>query len=481
MIRSAAVHEKRLVPLNGAPERAGGRYVLYWMQVQQRAEMNPALDFAIERANALKLPVLVYHGLRSDYPHASDRLHAFVLEGARELPARFEAMGIRYVFYLERSAEKARRRKVLLELLEDAALVVTDLFPTFVVPAHNAALARAARVAAVAVDGNGVVPLREMTKEEWAARTIRPKIHRLMPEHFRAPERVVPSRDAASLRLPVEKDAFLDVARADVDELLAALPIDHSVPRSPFFRGGRAAAREWLDRFLRLRLRSYADGRNEPGEAWTSELSPYLHFGQISILEAALAVRAAAAKAGPANADAFLEEAIVRRELAYNMALFNPRHATLDALPEWAAATLRAHRRDARPFVYSAREFESAATHDPIWNATQREMLVTGKIHGYVRMYWGKKILEWSESPEAAHRTMVFLNDRYGLDGRNPNTYTNILWCFGKHDRPWGERPVYGTVRSMTDGGLRRKCDIDAYVARIAALGPAPLGSVRVK
>lgn len=475
------MHEKRLVPLNGAPERAGGRYVLYWMQVQQRAETSPALDFAIERANALKLPVLVYHGLRCDYPHASDRLHAFVLEGARELPARFEAMGIRYAFYLERSIERAGRRKVLLELLEEAALVVTDLFPTFVVPGHNAALARAARVAAVAVDGNGVVPLREMTKEEWAARTIRPKIHRLLPEHFRASERILPSRDAASLRLPVERAAFLDVARADVGDVVASLPIDHSVPRSRAFPGGRAAARERLERFILFRLKAYAEGRNEPGEAWTSELSPYLHFGHLSILEAALAVRAASRKAGKANADAYLEEAIVRRELAYNMALFNPRHATLDALPEWAAATLRAHRRDPRPFLYSPREFESARTHDPIWNATQREMLVTGKIHGYVRMYWGKKILEWSESPEAAHRTMVHLNDRYGLDGRNPNTYTNILWCFGKHDRPWGERPVFGTVRSMTDGGLRRKCDIDAYVARVAALGPAPVGSAAAK
>jgi len=464
----SSVPERRVVPLNGAPERRGGRYVLYWMQIAQRAEWSPALDHAIERANALGLPVLVYHGLRADYPHASDRLHAFVLEGARELPARFAARGIRYVFHLDRGERP--RRKILLDLLPAAALVVTDFSPAFVVPAHNGALARHARVAAAAVDGNGVVPLREMTKAEWAARTIRPKIHRLLPAHFRAPERVEPKRDSLSLRLP--GDAFVDPARLDVAETLASLPIDHSVPPSIEFRGGRAAAVARLDRFLARRLAGYADGRNEPGETWTSELSPYLHFGQISILEVALAARkaAATARAGRANADAFLEEAIVRRELAFNMALFEPNHATLEALPEWAAATLRAHRRDPRPWTYSARDFESAATHDAIWNAAQRELLLTGKIHGYVRMYWGKKIIEWSPTIEDAHRTMVHLNDRHGLDGRDPNGHANMLWCFGKHDRPWGERPVFGTVRTMTADGLRRKCDIEAYVRRVEAL-----------
>ena len=234
--------------------------------------------------------------------------------------------------------------------------------------------------------------------------------------------------------------------------------------RSARYRGGRGEAKRRLRRFLEVNLRRYAGLAREPSAKATSRLSPYLHFGQISSLEIALAARDYATK-HKLIADEFLEELIVRRELAFNFARYGPCPNSVSALPEWARATLKKHSRDRRLHVYSREQFETATTHDELWNAAQKELLHDGMIHGYYRMYWGKKIIEWSRSHKEALETMIYLNDRYAIDGRDPNTYANILWCFGLHDRPWGERPVFGTVRYMSFEGVKRKTDVDAYIA----------------
>ncbi|MDZ7344529.1 MAG: deoxyribodipyrimidine photo-lyase [candidate division KSB1 bacterium] len=452
---------KRLVPLRHGAPRKEGRYVLYWMQIHRRAYQNPALNFAIEQANALGLPVVVYEGLRPDYDQANDRIHRFIIEGAIENHNQFAKRGIRYCFYLMPDAQTGNRRAVA-QLAEDAALLVTDDFPTFVVPAHNRAIVKQVDCPVYAIDANGVIPIRELKKEEYAARTIRPKIHRLLPSYLWPIGELAPKIKNENLRLNLREETPLE--NADVGSMLRAAQIDHSVPPSRLYRGGRTEALKRLNTFLSARLRNYARGRNRAGEHWTSELSPYLHFGHLSAMEVALAVLHA--EAPNESISAFLEELIVRRELSYNFCHFNPKHASIEALPAWARQTLFAHEKDARPHLYTPAQIEAADTHDDMWNLAQRELLATGKIHGYLRMLWGKKIIEWSTTPQEALTTMIRLHHRYALDGRNPNTYTGILWCFGKHDRAWGpQRPVFGLVRYMNSENTRRKIDFPAYKA----------------
>ena len=303
--------------------------------------------------------------------------------------------------------------------LARAAAVVIDDWPESLEPMP------AFDCEAYAVDSSCIVPSSVVPGRAFAARSIRPKIHAALPR-------------------------FL-------------------TPAPSLVESGHPEAQRVLRRFLTERLHRYSTDKNEPSAHATSELSPYLHFGHISALEVALAVRDYAA-GHRLIADEFLEELIVRRELAFNFARNARRVDSLDELPDWARATLNAHRNDARSPVYTPQQFEDAATYDSLWNATQLELVRRGRIHGYYRMYWGKKILEWSTSPEEALATMIHLHDRYALDARDPNTYTNILWCFGLHDRPWPERPIYGTVRSMSRAGMERKTEVAAYIREIEAI-----------
>lgn len=450
---------KRVVTLREGAPRPGAKYVLYWMQIHRRGYQNHALNFAIAQANALRLPLVVYEGLRPDYDQANDRIHQFIIEGALDNQRDFARRGIRYCFYLMPDAQTGNRRAVA-QLAQEAALLVTDDFPAFIIPQHNRALVKQVDCPVYAVDANGVAPMRELDHEEYAARTIRPRLHRLLPAYFWPIEEVAPRIKSLDLSLNLKEETQLQ--GASVQALLAATSIDHGVAPSRHFHGGRKAALARLKIFLEERLKNYATGRNLAGEHWTSELSPYLHLGHVGAMEVAWEVLHASA---PAEClDAFLEEHIVRRELSYNFCHFNPKHATLEALPAWARQTLFAHEKDKRAFLYTPEAFEAAATHDELWNLTQRELLATGKIHGYLRMLWGKKIIEWSASPQEAMSTMIRLHHRYALDGRNPNTYTGILWCFGKHDRAWGpQRPIYGLVRYMTSENTKRKINFRAY------------------
>ena len=455
--------QNRVRALNSDSIRTGAQYVVYWAQMNRRVEANHALAHAVELANDLDLPLLCYEGLTSSYPFANDRIHTFILEGVPATARSLATLGAGYAFYLR--CRRTDPNDILYRLAADAAVVVTDDYPTFIAAQHNSTVPARIGVAMHAVDSSCIVPMSLLTKREYAAYTIRPKIHRLLDDHFVPVPKIKLKR---RYEAPPPSWHTL-VTEETVPELVASCDIDHTVRPSLNFRGGRSAAEKHLDHFLRKNLRRYAREKNEPSAHATSDLSPYLHFGHISSLEVALAVRAYADE-HKLIANEFLEELIVRRELAFNFARSVEKPDCLAHLPDWAKDTLRKHARDERSPVYTRAQFEAAETHDALWNATQKEMLLRGKIHGYYRMYWGKKIIEWSRTCQDALETMVYLHDRYALDGRDPNTYANILWCFGLHDRPWQERPIFGMVRYMSLDGMKRKTDVPAYLREIELL-----------
>jgi deoxyribodipyrimidine photo-lyase len=450
----------RVRKLNSAQACKGGRYVLYWAQMNRRVESNHALARAVDMANEWNLPVLFYEGLTCTYPQANDRLHTFVLEGVPGTARRLRALGIGYVFHMRR--RRSDPNNALYRLAAEAAALVTDDYPVFVARDHNRSVPSRLAIPYYAVDSSCIVPMNHFTKQEYAAYTIRPKINKVLDACLQP---VVPLRVKRRFSGPLP-DLHTDVSAANIAELVGTCEIDHSVAPSTEIRGGRDEAECRLRHFLEHNLRRYPRFSREPSAQATSALSPYLHFGHISSLEVALAVREHAAE-HKLIADEFLEQLIVRRELAFNFARFSPSHDSLSALPGWARATLAKHDCDPRDPVYTRQQFERAATHDALWNATQTELLTRGVIHGYYRMYWGKKIMEWSATHEDALATMIHLHDRYALDGRDPNTYTNILWCFGLHDRPWSERPIFGMTRYMTLDGMRRKTAVDAYIGEV--------------
>ena len=462
------VERDRVRNLNSAPARADADYVLYWSQMNRRVPGNHALAHAIDLANQCHLPLLVYESLTCTYKHANDRLHTFLLEAVPEMEKSVKRVGAGYLFYLR--ARRADPNDAVYRLAERAACLVTDDYPTFIAAQHNGRVPERVGVPYIAVDSSCIVPMSRHEKRAYGAYTIRPKIRRELPLFFKPLEMPRPSvRWREDLLPDAARPLHTKVAARNVRELVNGCEIDHSVRASISFRGGQSVARKHLERFLDTRLRSYAGQRNEPSAHATSDLSPYLHFGQIGALEVALAARDYAQEQ-KLIADEFLEELIVRRELAFNFARFTADPQTLEALPDWCKRSMKKHARDPRPEVYSYDQLARAETYDALWNATQKELLLRGKIHGYYRMYWGKKIIEWSRTYEDALRAMIDLHDIYALDGRDPNTYTNILWCFGLHDRPWAERPVFGQLRYMSLEGMRRKTDVDAYIKEIAAL-----------
>ena len=433
--------EQRIRRLNPLDLRPGGEYVLYWMRWNRRVESNHALAFAAELANRMDLPLLVLETWDCASAYAAGRRHEFVVQGVAETARRLRKLGAGYQFVS--SKQGSEEQQVLREMARKAAAVVTDDYP-----APIAGPSIDCPVQAFAVDSSCIVPMSLIESRSYAAYSIRPKIHQLLPQFLKP----VP---AVKLRRRLAGDA-------------AHLPVAPA-SSAALFRGGRLEAERLLQQFLDHRLPRYASEKNEPSAHATSDLSPYLHFGHISSLEVALAVHDYGAQ-HKLIADEFLEELIVRRELAFNFVRYAQRVDSLAELPEWARATLDRHRADRRDPVYSREQLESAATYDELWNATQKELVLRGKIHGYYRMYWGKKIIEWSATPEEALAAMIYFHDRYALDGQDPNTYANILWCFGLHDRPWTERPIFGTIRWMSRAGMERKTGVQAYLSEIDCL-----------
>jgi deoxyribodipyrimidine photo-lyase len=451
--------------------RGGAELVLYWMQIQRRPTDNAALAYAIARANELGLPCVVYESVRPDYPYASDRLHTFLLESARDVARGLEDRGLAHAFFLPRTPDEARG--VLARVAARAALVVTDEYPSFIVSAQTGALARRASCPVLSIDDCAVVPLALFPKAETAARTLRPKMTRLLPDWLRPLDEPAPARPPpARLDLPFEP---LDVRRADIPALVASCRIDHSVPPVAELPGGARAAAARLRAFLDRGLPRYAEDRNDPAAQATSHLSPYLHFGSISARAVALRVQAAAAQARlRPSAEAFLEQLLVRRGLAFNFARTTADHARYTAIPAWAREALAAREVDPQYRRITLEDLREARTPDPLWNAAQTELRTRGVVQGYARMLWGKLPIAWMPSAEQAHAALVEYNDRYALDGRDPDGYANIAWCFGLHDRPWPKRPGFGAVRAMTSRSARAKYDFEGYIARWSA-GPAAL------
>jgi deoxyribodipyrimidine photo-lyase len=443
------IDSRRLHKLNNCPIKPGP--VVYWMSREQRVADNWGLYQAQQFALKRNVPLLVVFTLADGFIGATLRQYGFMLRGLEQVARRLSELSVPFLL-LRGDPQQSMLRFIQQEQI---GCVVCDFDPLRIKRRWFDGAAAAAQVAFIEVDGHNIVPCRFASpKREYGAYTLRPKLRRVLAEFLTDIPQLVPHPFGWS----TEPEPFA------VDQLLSQLQPDTGVAEVATVLPGEAAAGEALSDFMNHRLSGYGVRRNNPLVNGQSGLSPWLHFGQLSPQRVALSI----ARSGDTDdVEAVLEELIVRRELSDNFCFYCPVYDTIDAAPDWACRTLEKHRHDTRAYCYSQDEFEQAATHDPLWNAAQREMLQTGKMHGYLRMYWAKKILEWSESPEEAISTAIYLNDRYSLDGRDPNGYAGIAWSMcGVHDRAWGERSVFGTIRYMSYDGCKRKFDLAAYCSR---------------
>ena len=475
----------RLDAPHDIPPDPGGEWVLYWMIGQRRLTWNWALDRAADWARELKKPLLIVEAVGLDHPYASDRFHRVLLEGMRDHRRALKGTPVGYHAYAEPA--KGAGQGLLATLAASAAVVVTDDLPHFIYPALLTSARKRVACRLEAVDSSGVIPVRHAERAFTTAYSFRRHLQKVLPEFLG--ER--PSIDPLARPLPPFKGLPADLlARwpaipADLGDSgpeLSALPIDHNVAPVSTYRGGPVAAATRLEHFLEERLDRYL-GRNVPDDDVGSGLSPALHWGHIASHQIVQAVLdregwnpgrlspvAKGAREGwwglSAPAEAFLDQIVTWRELGFNGVRHIPDATSWESLPAWARDTLNDHADDPRPERYSLAQFERAETADPLWNAAQRQLREKGMIHNYLRMLWGKKILEWSDSPGAALKTLYHLNDKYALDGRDPNSVSGIMWTLGRYDRGWPERAIYGKIRSMSSPSTRRKVSVTSYLER---------------
>ena len=460
------------------------------MTAARRLEWNHGLQRAVAWARSLELPLLILEALRAGYRWASERHHQFCVEGMADQRARLEGSGVGYMAYVE--PRPGDGKGLLAALGAESAVVVTDDAPTFFLPRMVAAAGERLDVRLEAVDSNGLLPLARAPKDFKTAQSFRRFLQGVLPELLRSP----PARDPLDRhglppfpglpghvmeRWPPTPQEALEAP----ERLVREIPLDREVGATDL-RGGSTSGRAALDAFLDHGLPGYARWQSHPDRERRSGLSPWLHWGHVSAWEVATAVleheewsearlrhRPTGKREGwwgvSPDAEAFLEQLLVWREMGHVTAWREPRHESWDGLPDWARATLEAHAGDPRPHLYERAAFEEARTHDALWNAAQRELRQRGVIHNYLRMLWGKKILEWAESPQEALAVMLELNNRWGLDGRDPNSTSGIFWTLGRYDRGWPERPIYGKVRSMSSERTRRKVEVTRYLERFGA------------
>ncbi len=446
---TSLVDPKRARILSEHPLKDGP--VVYWMSRDQRANDNWALLYAQELATSRAVPLAAVFCLAPRFMGAGSRQYHFMLTGLKEVQQNLSRLGIAFfLLYGDPGLEIPR----FLEEFSAGALV-SDFSPLRISRGWKNAIAAQITIPFYEVDAHNVIPCWHASiKQEWAAYTFRPKVHRLMGEFLVD----FPLMKRQKIRCPIEVECDWKRAEQSIEA--------ESVADANWLVPGEAAARAVLDDFLGRKLSCYDGDRNDPTKDGQSNLSPYLHFGQISAQRAALQ-----ALSGPTDASAFLEELVVRKELADNFCYYNPQYDSVGSFPAWAKETLQLHQKDRREHLYSLNELERAETHDDLWNASQKEMLCRGKMHGYLRMYWAKKILEWSDSPADALHAAIYLNDKYELDGRDPNGYAGIAWSIGGlHDRAWKEREIFGKVRYMSYNGSRSKFNVPAYIKKIGAL-----------
>lgn len=458
----------RITVRRGGALRPEGRSIVYWMQRAQRALDNPALDTAIEIGNQLGLPVIAYFAAISNFPHASLRHYVFLNQGLVDTEADMAERNV--TFIVRRPPEQA-----LEPLLEDvqAAMVIGDENPCREPERWRTTMARRLRIPYWTVDADVVVPSNLFPKHQYMLHIFRKRLEPNYEQYLR-PRPVL--RAQYSWARPKRFAAF------DVREDVTAgwKSFDRSVLPVESFHGGTHTAQKLIRDFVTNKLANYATRRNHPEVDGTSRLSPYLHFGHISPLTIALAVEEACRKgqATRAACDSYLSELIGWRELAVNFVKHVPDYDSLEAAPAWAQKTLAEHARDTRNPVYTLKQLERAETYDELWNAAQRQMLHAGWMHNYMRMYWAKKILEWSPSPAAAWDNAVYLNDRYFLDGRDPNGYAGVAWAIGGvHDRPWFDREIFGTIRYMSGASTGKKFDSKRYIRQMELLAEASQSS----
>ncbi len=430
--------------------------VIYWMSRDQRVRDNWALLFSQELAVKLKRPLGVSFCLAPQFLGATIRHYDFMLGGLQETEENLMKKNIPF-FLLKGLPEEEIPEFV--ERWKTAALV-TDFDPLRVKRNWKEKAVSRVNIPVYEVDAHNIVPCWTASlKQEFAAYTFRPKVKKMLPTYLGS----IPSLKKHSISWTGETE------KTDWDGARDGLRVDRSVKKVEWIRPGERAAHHVLQYFVKNKLPGYAKNRNDPNQEALSNLSPYLHFGHISAQRVALEVRKANAPA--VDRAAFLEELIVRRELSDNFCFYNKRYDSFGGFPDWARKTLDEHRRDKRDFIYTLKQFELGQTCDELWNAAQMEMVKTGKMFGYLRMYWAKKILEWTKNPEQALKIAIFLNDKYELDGRDPNGYTGIAWSIGGvHDRAWFPRPVFGKIRYMSYKGARSKFDTKAYINRIKNL-----------
>lgn len=481
------INSKRVFKRNQKEPNPEGDYVLYWMQINRRLHYNYALEYAVAWANKLNKPLLIYEGLNCDYPWASDRIHHFMVEGMHENWEYARKNNLNYFSYLE---EKPGAGKGLLyQLTEEACCVISDEFPVYIIREHNGQVGDKLDVPFITVDSNGLIPLGVTDKDPYSAYLFRKIMQKHFIECFTHPPQKDPLdqlENREDIELPDEflrqyppADKYFDEA----DAFISGLPIRHDISVLDI-QGTRQAALGKLGQFINYGLLEYDDKRNDPDENKTSGLSPWLHFGKISEYEIVKSVLEHQPKGwdldhitynngstggffnGDPNIDGFLDEVITWREVGFHFAHHRPDYADFESLPDWALKTLKKHASDPREWEYSFEELEQARTHDEIWNAAQRQLRQEGFIHNYLRMLWGKKVMEWTPDPRTALDYLIELNNLYAIDGRDPNSYSGIFWCFGRFDRAWQERPIFGKTRYMTSESTRKKVKLKQYLEK---------------
>jgi deoxyribodipyrimidine photo-lyase len=433
-------------------------YITYWMQASQRVNYNHALYKAITLSNEINKPLILCFVITDDFPEANARHYYFMLEGILEVKKSLKKMSIPLII------RKGNIEKNIVDISQNSCCLITDRGYLTVQKKWRKNIAKGINCQMIQVESDVVVPVEMASnKEEYAAYTLRKKISPQIEDYlnpFTLPSLVNKIKD---------KDLEIKSVKVDnIEKFINTLNIDQSIKKTEHFKGGYSNARNLLDDFIENKLSHYSENSNDPSKNIASHMSPYLHFGQISPIEIAFEIK----NSQKNGQEDYLEQLIVRRELAINFIYYNENYnKSLDSfLHDWVLKTMDEHIDDRREYIYSVDAFETASTHDPYWNAAQMELIKTGDMHNYMRMYWGKKVIEWSNSYQEAFNTLVYLNNKYALDGRDPNSFTGIAWCFGKHDRAWTERPVFGKLRYMNANGLQRKFDIDAYVKKIKEL-----------
>ncbi len=481
----------RITDCNNRLVNNDGDFVLYWMVANRRAEYNFSLQRAIEWAEKLKKPLIIFEALRINYPWACDRFHKFVIDGMKDNAKYFDSYKEKGVFYYPYLESKHGEQTGLLETLATkSCLIITDDFPCFFIPAMIKIVARKVSVLVEKIDSNGILPLGATDQVFTTAFSFRAYLHKNLREHL---DYFPEQNPLAGIQLPCLKELPKDVTKiwptafpilnTTNNNFLKSIAIDHAVTES-FIEGGSKAAIKGLNLFLKSNLIQYKELGNEPDENVRSGLSPHLHFGHISSHHIftqitknedwnpnQLSLKGGGKREGWWNmspsAEAFLDQLITWREVGYNFASKQHDYDQYNSLPNWAKLTLQKHSSDKRKYLYSLEEFESCKTHDPLWNAAQNQLSLEGKIHNYLRMLWGKKILEWSNTPQEALKVMIELNNKYALDGRNPNSYSGIFWVLGRYDRPWGpERPIFGSIRYMSSVNTQKKLNVNNYLKK---------------